>query len=532
MTEPVVLPERIRALKSFRADARQVAVGEEIELAWAKAAHWIENGCAEPVFDLTPFRPPLPPEGCSLLEAFRRHVEADPNVAALSEALRWSWRGHRLYIARYREPPMWQTTWQGVTQRPRWRVIHPGIDMYGEALPAPRRPPPAPFVEQYNRACQAYFVDLAIRNFRQRLAREELDWDGVPEANASTLDRIAIPAGWLERDAVLDLAKGEFWEIVTRKPKRWERRFSDVRIKDVAAEHLGEADSVIGQEAESSGVGGSEAHDMIPEGGLALAEAYKSYVENDDEWEMRNAECDLWEPSWAQILRDEWPGCTMVKVPRHATGVAQLPSALCVPAEIEGRPTVREECWRCARMAWGWGEDPGEKPDDVPDEAVQVHARRRECEAQLIGHLRAGDLIAKAVREYPEPRADLEPENIGPGWWSRKDLLVGFAANALFRSLDDRPEPVLFFSNVRVFAAKEQGATSSTIGAETLCKEWLCDLANAGPPEKASEDYWQDARTKFGERLSRKAYERARAAAREINPVWGKAGQKYNKINH
>ena len=220
MAEPVVVPEKIRALRSFRADGRQITVGEEIALAWPKAANWIENGHAEPVFEPASFKPPLPHEGCSLLEAFGLYVEGAPNVRALSEAMHWSWRGHRLCIAKYREPPMWQTAWQGVTQRSGRRTIHSGLGLRlnGDGR-EPRRPPPAPFAERYNRACLAYFVDLAIHNFRRRLVWGELDWDGVPEANAPTLDRIAILAGWLERDAVLDLAKGELWEIVTRKPK-------------------------------------------------------------------------------------------------------------------------------------------------------------------------------------------------------------------------------------------------------------------------------------------------------------------------
>ena len=90
MAEPVVVPDRIRARRPFRADGCQVAVGEEIALAWPKAAHQIENGHAEPVFELAPFKLPLPFEVCSLLEAFRWQVGDYPTVAALSEALRWS----------------------------------------------------------------------------------------------------------------------------------------------------------------------------------------------------------------------------------------------------------------------------------------------------------------------------------------------------------------------------------------------------------------------------------------------------------
>lgn len=201
--------------------------GDIVGLPVDEAITLIVAHYASPALGPPALAPALPPDGCTLREAIRCHVEADPNVTALLEAIGDQWAGRVLHVQAYREPP----EWGGLPRSsPRTRLKDVWVRDPETGVRIAKPPRQASPDDRCRRACLGYFIRAAYQRFLGRLARGDLDWDGVPEASAPTLDRIAIPAGWLERDAVLDLAKDELWEIVTRTPKHRERRFSDVRV--------------------------------------------------------------------------------------------------------------------------------------------------------------------------------------------------------------------------------------------------------------------------------------------------------------
>ena len=192
---------------------------------------------------------------------------------------------------------------------------------------------------------------------------------------------------------------------------------------------------------------------FLPEGGLALKAVYRRWVVCDEERRTLFAECSMHEPGWGRILRDATSGFRMVIFRRPNI------SAMCgynlVPVYFEGWASPEKECGWVAREVWG------EFPDFVPDEAVLAWKRRQELIKGLIEKFREGELIGEGLCEYPEASVTLVREVVRAAWWSRNEVEAAFDDNALFRSVKNEPEPVLFYSDIRVLPPEDGAADHS-----------------------------------------------------------------------
>ena len=188
--------------------------------------------------------------------------------------------------------------------------------------------------------------------------------------------------------------------------------------------------------------------DLDSKSGITLAEAYARFVEHDAASQVLRDSCELWCPRWAEMWVDQSPGYKLVPVSRVATGVLQRPQAFVISPVFEEWPSPRSASWEAARSAGFIVDDPGEDDDCVPDEIVELQERRHELTKALIQRFRDKELVAKGIVEHPAPSPHLTHDTIESPWWCRRDLLVGFKANALFLAVKDRTE--LLFSDVRV----------------------------------------------------------------------------------
>lgn len=72
----------------------------------------------------------------------------------------------------------------------------------------------------------------------------------------------------------------------------------------------------------------------------------------------------------------------------------------------------------------------------------------------------------------------------------------------------------------RAAAARKAGSNK----AKNDCKNWLFELAKQGPKEHTKDWYWQEARDRFGPRLSRRGFLWAWSELVKKYPSWGKPG--------
>ena len=186
---------------------------------------------------------------------------------------------------------------------------------------------------------------------------------------------------------------------------------------------------------------------FLPKGGLALKAVYRRRVVCDEERRTLFAECSRYEPGWTQILRDESPGFRMVIFRRP--NIREMQGYNLTPVYFEGWASPEKECEWAAREVWG------EFPDFVPDEVVFAWKRQRELIKGLIEKFREGELIGEGVCEYPPASLTLVREVIRAAWWSRNEVEAAFDGNALFRIVSNEPEPVLFYSDIRVLPPED-----------------------------------------------------------------------------
>lgn len=192
---------------------------------------------------------------------------------------------------------------------------------------------------------------------------------------------------------------------------------------------------------------------FLPKGGLALRAVYRRRVVCDEERRTLFAECSRYEPGWTQILRDESPGFRMVIFRRP--NIREMQGYNLTPVYFEGWASPEKECEWAAREVWG------EFPDFVPDEVVFAWKRQRELIKGLIEKFREGELIGEGVCEYPPASLTLVREVIRAAWWSRNEVEAAFDGNALFRIVSNEPEPVLFYSDIRVLPPADVAAGHS-----------------------------------------------------------------------
>ena len=181
---------------------------------------------------------------------------------------------------------------------------------------------------------------------------------------------------------------------------------------------------------------------FLPKGGLTFKAIYRRRVLCDEEGRAAFAECMVHEPSWAQILRYETLGSRMV--PFRRPNIPGVWGYDLVPVYFEGWASAEKECQRVAQEIWG------ERPDFVPDDVVFAWQRRQELTKGLIEKFREGELIGEGVCEYPESSLTLVREVIDTAWWSRNEIEAAFNQNALLRVVRNEPEPLLFYSDIRV----------------------------------------------------------------------------------
>ena len=186
---------------------------------------------------------------------------------------------------------------------------------------------------------------------------------------------------------------------------------------------------------------------FLPKGGLALKAVYRRRVVCDEERRTLIAECSMHGTKWKQILRDDWPGFKMICYHRpHVLGVWAY---YLLPVSFEGWASPEKECERAFEDVWG------ASPDFVPDEVVFAWKRRQNLIKGLIEKFREGELIGEGLCEYPEASVTLVREVIRAAWWSRNEVEAAFDDNALFRSVRNEPEPVLFYSDIRVLPPED-----------------------------------------------------------------------------
>ena len=106
-------------------------------------------------------------------------------------------------------------------------MIHPGWTPDGRVH---RREAAPPFVERYDYACLIFFVDCAIHDFIDRLARGKLALEGVWHRDLAAPRHTSVDRWWLTQHVIFDLETGALHEHTRNGPKHGERRFLDVRV--------------------------------------------------------------------------------------------------------------------------------------------------------------------------------------------------------------------------------------------------------------------------------------------------------------
>lgn len=161
-----------------------------------------------------------------------------------------------------------------------------------------------------------------------------------------------------------------------------------------------------------------------------------------------------------------------------------------------------------------------------PDEQEAARALVNSL-SRFANHLHSGELIATgtAVVSGAEVR-------VSRGQWSRSDLLVDKATNAIFEMRDHTAVPVWtgVYLEVRekseaksssggpdgqvhqMTASRQQART--TLPAQNQCLTWLKDLmSNPGTPFRTVDDLWEEAHAKWPTNLGRRSFESSRLEA-------------------
>jgi hypothetical protein len=191
-----------------------------------------------------------------------------------------------------------------------------------------------------------------------------------------------------------------------------------------------------------------------------------------------------------------------------------------------------------------------EKSDFQPFGRISAHSKIQHRQTRCVEVLRrrlyflrallkSGKLIVQGVSAHTSALSILPPD-----FWNQSHVYIDLGSGEVYYRPDYEDEFVLI---LKLPTLQREGTTSSmpiaelpptvktiakpisaTAGAKTACKEWLAAEMRASPDNKprSKAAYFEEARARWGQRISKEAFDGAWATALdETGAKWGKPGR-------
>lgn len=230
MEEETITVLALREFKRFGHFGEVVAAGDVIELSRSDALDRILGNDVEP-FGLAPeYFPIIPPGGCTIDEALSLHLKGYRGLQPLLDRLGREHVKGPIYLRHYTSPQTWGGIPPDIIHDPRYRKSAAVWETRGDSNVQHLKVAPEPLDSRFDNALLDFMLESAIYSFIMLLREGRLIANGVAEADRTTFERRPTPVELFDENVMLNLYKGEIWEMAHSNADKHVRLWSTVVV--------------------------------------------------------------------------------------------------------------------------------------------------------------------------------------------------------------------------------------------------------------------------------------------------------------